>query len=180
MFRLFVLSFFLLTNPIHSADKNVGDYANHCSALFLLMTMLPDDDQWKPFVDNMQNLSQTMNLIAQSIYSEINLDSGYRSIIDARNIEADNIKASYYRKKSSVLNQYARCDKFREDFAYTAMQYQGNEIELLNALRVPPVSVEMTRQKTELIRMVFDLSFKNMEASGIDSIVELYERLRNP
>jgi hypothetical protein len=34
----------------------------------------------------------------------------------------------------------------------------------------------MNEQKTGLIGMVLDLSFKNLEQAGIDSLVELYKQ----
>ena len=72
---LFAIS---LTLNLNALDKKVGDFANQCSALFLIMTMLPDDEQWKPFVDNMSNLSETMGLLSATIYDENNI-SIYRT-----------------------------------------------------------------------------------------------------
>jgi len=177
-----VLSFlvFAISLNIFAVDKKLGDYANECSAVFLIMTMIPDDEQWKPFVDNMTNLSQTMNLLAQSIYAEININTTYGNIIDARNIEADKVIAKFKKNKNDVLAQYARCDKFREDFAYAALQNPNDDSALINTLKLPPYNVKMNDNKTALIEMVFDMSFSNMEAAGINSIVKLYENIRNP
>ena len=74
----------ILTINLNASDKKVGDFANQCSALFLIMTMLPDDEQWKPFVDNMSNLSETMALLSETIYDENNISLTYGELIDLR------------------------------------------------------------------------------------------------
>ena len=178
--KIFLLFLFLIISPYsHAADKKVGDFANECSAIFLLMTMLPQTEEWKPFQDNMSNLSETMTLLAATIYVENNIDVTYRSIIRSRNSEADKVIAKYKRNKTAVLDQYARCDKFREDFAYAAMMNPNSDSDVANALRLPPSKVIMNEQKAALIKMVFDTSFATMEDAGIYSIVELFKDI-NP
>ena len=181
MKRMLLTLSLALTFSISSqaADKRVGDFANKCSALFLLMTMMTDE-QWKPFTDNMTQLSQTMGMVTAGISEENNIVLTNAELIDARNIHADKIINLYNRNSSDVLKLYARCDKFRENFAYAAMQNSTDDSLLLNSLTMPPQRVEMTEQKTALIEMVLDTSFEEMKSSGITSIVELYKKIRNP
>ena len=169
----------ILTINLNASDKKVGDFANQCSALFLIMTMLPDDEQWKPFVDNMSNLSETMALLSETIYDENNISLTYGELIDLRNIEADKFINMYKANKTNVTKFYARCDKFREDFAYQAMLSPDDDIKIINALKIP-TSIDMSQQKTALIEMILEMSFNQLNAAGIESIVEFYKELRNP
>ena len=57
------------------------------------------------------------------------------------------------------------------------MQYPENEAKIINSLSVPG-TISMTEQKTGLIEMILDISFQEMEAAGINSIVELYKKFR--
>lgn len=170
---LFAIS---LTLNLNASDKKVGDFANQCSALFLIMTMLPDDEQWKPFVDNMSNLSETMGLLSATIYDENNISLTQGKLIDLRNIEADKFINMYKVNKTNVTKLYARCDKFREDFAYQAMLIPDNDTKLINALSIPS-SVDMSQQKTALIEMILEMSFNMLSDAGIESIVEFYEEI---
>ena len=179
MKKIFLFVFLFISTFGHAADKKVGDFANECSAVFLLMTMMPESDEWKPFADNMSELSSTMGLITAAIYAENNIDATYGAIIRARNTEADKVIAKYKRNKTAVLDQYARCDKFREDFAYAAMMNPNSDSDVVNMIKLPPSNVTMNEQKTALIEMIFDTSFTNMEDAGIYSIVDLYKDI-NP
>lgn len=179
MKKILLLTVILILQPIYSADKRIADFANECSALFLLMTMIADD-QFKAFSDNMGQLSETMGLITAGIAEENNKILTNGELIDARNIQADRIIAMYQRNPTSVLGLYARCDNFRENFAYAAMQNPNNDSELLNSLSMPPNKVSMSDQKTALIEMALETSFADMQAAGIYSIVEFYKKLRNP
>ena len=58
------------------------------------------------------------------------------------------------------------------------MQNPENESKIINSLSVPG-AISMTEQKTGLIEMILDISFQEMDAAGIDSIVELYQKFRN-
>lgn len=167
-----------ITLNINASDKKVGDFANQCSALFLIMTMLPDDEQWKPFVDNMSNLSETMGMLSGVIYEENNITLTQGKLIDLRNIEADKFINMYKANENNVTKFYARCDKFREDFAYQAMLNPDDDIKIINALKIPNY-LDMPQQKTAIIEMVLEMSFKQLSASGIESMVEFYEELRN-
>lgn len=170
---LFAIS---LTLNLNASDKKVGDFANQCSALFLIMTMLPDDEQWKPFVDNMSNLSETMGLLSATIYDENNISLTQGKLIDLRNIEADKFINMYKVNKTNVTKFYARCDKLREDFAYQAMLSPDDDIKIINALKIP-TSIDMPQQKTALIEMVLEMSFNMLSDAGIESIVEFYEEI---
>ena len=170
---LFAIS---LTLNLNASDKKVGDFANQCSALFLIMTMLPDDEQWKPFVDNMSNLSETMGLLSSIIYDENNISLTQGKLIDLRNIEADKFINMYKVNKTNVTKFYARCDKLREDFAYQAMLSPDDDIKIINALKIP-TSIDMPQQKTALIEMVLEMSFNMLSDAGMESIVEFYEEI---
>jgi len=180
MKKVFLLTVMLMIQPTYSADIRIADFANKCSALFLLMTMMTDE-QWKPFSDNMSQLSETMSLITASIAEENNKVLTHGELMDARNIEADRIIATMNKKGlPPILDLYARCDNFRESFAYTAMQNPNNDSVLFDSLSMPPEKVAMNEQKTALIEMVLETSFAEMDAAGITSIVEIYKELRNP
>ena len=178
MFKKITSSLFaiFLTLNINASDKKVGDFANQCSGLFLIMTMLPDDEQWKPFVDNMSNLSETMGLLSTTIYNENNISLTQGKLINLRNIEADKFINMYKVNKTNVTKFYARCDKFREDFAYQAMLSPDDDIKIINALKIP-TSTDMPQQKTALIEMVLEMSFNMLSDAGIESIVEFYEEI---
>lgn len=179
----FLLFTIFLTLNLNASDKKVGDFANQCSALFLIMTMLPDDEQWKPFVDNMSNLSETMGMLSGTIYEANNISLTQGKLIDLRNLEADKFINMYKANTNNVTKFYARCDKFREDFAYQAMLNSDDDMKLINALSIPG-SVDMSQQKTALIEMILEMSFNQLSAAGIESIVEFYKELkkdlRNP
>ena len=167
----------MFSHNIFANELKIAEFSTKCSALFFLMTM-PQDEQWKPFVDNMATLSETINLLAGVSYEMSGIDINNGQILNKRNIEADKLIKAYKRNSIDILNLYARCDKFREDFAYAAMQNPENESKIINSLSVPGV-ISMTEQKTALIEMILDLSFQEMDAAGIDSIVELYQKFRN-
>lgn len=166
---------------ISAVENKVGDFANKCSGLFLIMSM-PKGEDWKPFTENMSELSTTMNLVAAGIYerSGNNPFSGTKrekiqKLTNASYIEADKMINLYKSNASSILGLYARCDKFREDFAYSAMNNPNSDAAALGSLQIPDRQ-QMNEQKTGLIGMVLDLSFKNLEQAGIDSLVELYKQ----
>lgn len=171
---LSTLLFIFLSQHIHSSELRIAEFSTKCSALFLLMTM-PQDEQWKPFVDNMSNLSQTIGMVAGVSYEMSGFDINNGQLIDKRNIEADKLILAYKNNPRDVVNFYARCDKFREDFAYAAMQNPEDDSKIINSLNIPG-NISMTEQKTGLIEMILDLSFQEMDTSGITSIVELYEK----
>jgi hypothetical protein len=179
MRKILLILILLFGISAEAADRQVGAFASKCSALFLLMSMLTDE-QWKPFADNMTELSNTMSLVSSGISEENNKALTYDELIDGRNIQADRIINLYKRNPSDVVELYARCDQFRENFAYAAMQNSSNESALLNSLTMPPQIVEMNEQKTGLIDMALETAFADMKASGISSIVELYKKIRNP
>ena len=166
----------MFSHNIFANELKIAEFSTKCSALFYLMTM-PQDEQWKPFVDNMQNLSETINLVAGVSYSMSGIDLNNGQVIDKRNIQADKLIIAYKKNPEDVLDLYARCDKFRENFAYAAMQYPENEAKIINSLSVPG-TISMTEQKTGLIEMILDISFQEMDAAGINSIVELYKKFR--
>lgn len=167
----------IFSQNIFASELKIAEFSSKCSALFLLMTM-PQEEQLKPFTDNIANLSETMNLIAGVSYEMSGEDLNNGQVLNRRNIEADKLIKIYKRNPKDVLSLYARCDKFREDFAYAAMQNPENELKIINSLSVPDV-ITMTDQKTGIIEMILDLSFQEMDAAGIDSIVELYKTFRN-
>ena len=84
----------MFSHNIFANELKIAEFSTKCSALFYLMTM-PQDEQWKPFVDNMQNLSETISLVAGVSYnmSGMNLNNG--QIIDKRNIQADKLIMAY-------------------------------------------------------------------------------------
>ena len=173
---LTTLLFIFLSQNIVSYDLKIAEFSTKCSALFLLMTM-PQNEQWKPFVDNMSNLSETINLVAGISYEMSGVDLNTGQLIDRRNVEADKLILAYKKNPEDVINFYARCDKFREDFAYAAIQSPEDDSKIINSLSIPG-NIKMTEQKTGLIEMVLDVSFQEMNAAGIDSIVEIYEKIR--
>jgi hypothetical protein len=162
-------------------ENKVGDFANKCSGLFLIMTM-PEGEDWKPFTENMGELSTTMNLVAAGIYerSGNNPLTGTRSekikqLMNESYLEADKIINLYKNDVSSVLGLYARCDKFREDFAYSAMNNPNSDTATLESLQIPDRQ-QMNEEKTGLINMILELSFSTLEKEGIYSIFDLYKR----
>ncbi len=52
---------------VSAVENKVGDFANKCSGLFLIMSM-PEGEDWKPFTENMIELSNTMTLVGAGIY----------------------------------------------------------------------------------------------------------------
>lgn len=177
MKKIFLLSSILIIQPAFSADLKIADFANKCSALFFLMTMMTDE-QWEPFSDNMGQLSETMGLVTAGIAEKNNRTLTNGELINARNIEADKIIVMYKKSSLPVLELYARCDSFRENLAYTAMQYPDDDSLLFNSLSLPPKKVEMNEQKTALIEMVLETSFGEMNSAGITSIVEFYRKFK--
>ena len=167
----------MFSQNIFATELKIAEFSTKCSALFYLMTM-PQDEQWKPFVDNMSNLSELMNAVAGVSYNMGGIDLNNGQIGDKRNIEADKLIRAYKKNPKDIIGLYARCDKFRENFAYASMQNPENESKIINSLSVPG-AISMTEQKTGLIEMILDISFQEMGAAGIDSIVELYQKFRN-
>ena len=169
--KILIILLFVSSTFLDSAENKVENFSIKCSGLFYLMTM-PQDEQWKPFVDNMSYLSETMSIIASEIYKKKGQALTRGQMLYKRDVEADKIIVMYKKDIQSTLNLYAKCDKFRENFALIGFRNPNSDEAILDKLRIPSV-YSMDTQKSEIISMILNISFDTLDSLGITSIVEL-------
>jgi len=167
---------------VFGKDLNIDKFVIECSGVFLVLTLIPENDERINSEVSMSEMAELMTQIYQSENAK-----GYHSTVDLMHLEADKIMSDYKSDKNIVFKKFASCLNFSMEFVLLASQNIESIPEILDSIKILPAETLMKKwnqEQKDLAELAFDSSLEQFEIFSkeleIDSIVELHKKLRNP
>ena len=166
---------------VFGTNLNIDKFAIECSGAFFVLTLVPENDERINFEVDMSKMAELMTQIYRSENAK-----GYLSTSDLMHLEADKIISDYKSDKNIVFKKFAGCLNFSREFVLTSQNIKSIP-EILDSMKILPAETlinEWNQEQKDLVEVAFDVSLEQFEIFSkelkIDSIVELYKKLRNP
>ena len=166
---------------VFGKDLNIDKFVIECSGVFLVLTLIPENDERINSELDMSVMAELMTQIYQSENAK-----GYHSTVDLMHIEADKIMSEYKSDKNIVFKKLASCLNFSREFVLASQNIKSFP-EILDSIKILPAETlmnEWNQEQKDFVEVAFDVSLEQFEILSkrleIDSIVELHKKLRNP
>ena len=173
---LVLICVFSYMPSLQADNKNIRDDAISCSAVYYVMTSLPD--QPPAYGRAMVTLGQMMTAIYSVHESKL---TGKRvlngEVIKLRDNKAKELAELYKKEPDAVVNEYLLCDLWRQAIAKYASKQQGDNILaskdegkmqkfMLNIPRAPDRD-DLNLKPTDKVKDAVNMSFKTWVEYGM-------------
>jgi len=172
-FKYLSLTFILFyISPVIAANQDIREDAISCAALYYIMTFLPKQNP--RYTQGMTSLGQTMS----AIYSVHENKMTGKRVSNVYILSLIGTKIKYFGKfydknRSSVVNEYLFCNKWRNIIAKYVSKHRQSEITTENKMKnfilnipTPPDRKNLNLSQNGNVKKAVDLSFRSWARKG--------------